>query len=293
MEEKQIHTVQLPEIGRYELTYYISDSPQKTPAKIYPRHVHDSLEILILLQGTCHFSVESELYSMQPRDAIMIRPNEVHNCILTGPTVFQHMCFQLTPANGSVIDDILPLPQGKNRCVTLEEEALARVYEIARQLSGATDRLQQAYLMLEFLYLMKRTTPSHHAQEADVPVVLQRILHDINKNFQKIDRLDYLTETYFISPSTLGRLFHTYLHVTPRQYLETKRLAYSRILLKQGYSVNDAGTASGFVNCSHYIRLFRARFGMTPKQYQCSQPFELLLPPDGDKVLQKARSQTQ
>lgn len=261
MEERRIHTLQLPEMGRYELTYYISDMPQETSPKIYPRHVHDSLEILILLQGTCHFSVESNLYRMQSGDAILIRPNEVHNCILTDSTVFQHMCFQLTPGNSDMMDDILPFPNGKKRCVALEPETLARVYEIAKQLSEASERLQQAYLILEFLFLIKRTAPSLHAQDTEMPPVLQRILRDINENFQKIDRLDYLTETYFISPSTLGRLFRTYLHVTPRQYLETKRLAYSRILLKQGYNVNDTCTASGFSNCSHYIRLFRARLG--------------------------------
>ncbi|MBQ8351618.1 MAG: AraC family transcriptional regulator [Clostridia bacterium] len=286
-------TLQFPATEEFELSFYISERPEENPPRIFPRHMHDAIEILILLRGECSFSVESELYSLRPGNAVIIRPNEAHNCIISSKTLFHHLCFHLTPTKDGAFDEFLSFRAGGAHCVLLSEEDLARTMEIARLLHGSQDRIQQRFLTLEFLWIMQNSRPAENAGVEEVPEVLHRILSDIHENFTKIDRLEYLTETYFISQSTLGRLFRTYLHTTPKQYLETKRLACSRILLKQGYSVYDACTASGFSDYSNYIRLFRRRFGMTPKQYQSSLPFEIALQPYEDKPRSKDRSQDQ
>ena len=67
------------------------------------------------------------------------------------------------------------------------------------------------------------------------------------------------------------RLFKEHLNTTPKTYLESKRLVHSQILLKEGKSVLDACMESGFPDYSNYIRLFKRRFGVTPKQYKDSQ----------------------
>ena len=275
-------TLQFHATEDFELSFYISEEPTENTPRVFPRHIHDSIEILILLQGECSFSVESELYSLKPGNAVIIRQNEAHNCIINNKTLFHPLCFHFTTTQDGTFDNFLAFHIDEAHCVTLGERELARVREIAGILQHSSDQLEQRFLTLEFLWILKNSRPTEHAGIDKVPDVLCRILTDINENFQKIDRLDYLTETYFVSQSTLGRLFRTYLHTTPKQYLETKRLAYSRILLKQGCNVLDACTTAGFSDYSNYIRLFRSRFGMTPKQYQCSQPFEILLPPSAN-----------
>ena len=78
----------------------------------------------------------------------------------------------------------------------------------------------------------------------------------------------YLTKKYNISSSTLNRLFNDNLQTSPKLFLETKRLAHSRKLLREGNSVMDACMKSGFPDYSNYIRLFKKRFNMTPNQYK-------------------------
>ena len=169
------------------------------------------------------------------------------------------------------------------RCMTLAAEAITRLQAIARQLTPERDPLQQLHLIYELLWLLKTGTPTPSTDHRPVPDLLRQILLDIDRHYAQIDRLDYLTEKYFISHSTLGRLFRTHLHTTPKQYLESKRLAQSRILLRQGCSVCDACQMVGFSDYSNYIRLFRSRFGQTPKQYQRSQPFVIALKPYEDR----------
>ena len=98
--------------------------------------------------------------------------------------------------------------------------------------------------------------------------MLKKILSDIDDNFKSIRSLEYFTEKYFISESTLNRLFNTYLHMTPKKYVEAKKLAHSRYLLKSGSTVLSACMESGFSDYSSYIRLFKKRFSITPMQYR-------------------------
>jgi AraC-like DNA-binding protein len=101
-----------------------------------------------------------------------------------------------------------------------------------------------------------------------VPTVLTQILKYINENFKKIQDTYEIVSKFFISKSTLLRLFKKYLSTTPKLYLETKKLAFSRILLKRGESVQDACFLSGFTDYSNYIRLFKNRFNITPGKYK-------------------------
>ena len=103
-----------------------------------------------------------------------------------------------------------------------------------------------------------------------LPNTLKKILNDINKNFAEIPSINYLTDKYFISHSQLCRLFKQYLHTTPKLYLETKRLANAKIMLKNGKTVIEACIESGFPDYSNFIRLFKTSFGMTPNQYKKS-----------------------
>ncbi len=68
--------------------------------------------------------------------------------------------------------------------------------------------------------------------------------------------------------ATLNRYFRTHLHTTPREYIEAKRFAFSLELLKNGASVTAACTEAGFTDCSHFIVLFKKKFGVTPHRYK-------------------------
>ena len=103
---------------------------------------------------------------------------------------------------------------------------------------------------------------------ADVPVIFSEIIRFVKQNFAQIRTVADIAEKFFISPSTLNRYFRTYLHTTPREYVETKKLAHAMELLKGGSGVTEACTEAGFSDCSHFIVLFKKKFGSTPLKYK-------------------------
>lgn len=76
--------------------------------------------------------------------------------------------------------------------------------------------------------------------------------------------------TYF-SYSHLTRLFRQYTGETLSNYLSTLRLNYGAMLLRTtDMSVLSISSSVGYDSLSHFMRMFKKRFNMTPKQYKRS-----------------------
>ena len=260
----------MPDVTGFEASYYFRVEEREYVAYNFPPHMHDALEIYVLLEGDVSFMVEHNLYHLQAGDAIITKPNEIHNCILNTPGAHKHLCLWFSLGNRVLIEDFLQHSFGKDNLIspTPQEKAqLLSLYEKLRISSEKDGKRYEFSLFLQILEILGKNLCRAMSPQ-QMPPELQTILSDINDNFLHIKGLDYFTEKYFISQSTLNRLFRVHLHTTPGLYLEAKRLAHSRLLLKKGKSVLAACMESGFSEPSNYIRLFKKRFGITPGQYR-------------------------
>ena len=267
---KDHYTLTIPQIAGLDVRYYYQNTSQIDDARIFPPHVHDRLEFYVLIEGNASFMVEDHLYSLASGDVIVSRPNEIHNCILNERTVHKHLCFWFDSSSEFLLGDFLTRSEGSGALISPspgEKERLADLYDEICSAGEEERPLKQMYVALEILDILRQNL-SCEQPIVPFPPLLATILEDINGNFPYIRDLRYFTQKYFISQSTLGRMFRRHLQTTPRQYLETKRLAHSRRLLKEGKSVLDACMESGFTDCSHYISLFRRHFSVTPGQYR-------------------------
>lgn len=261
--------VGVPAIDGYEVEYYFSDSSKVQPPRVFPYHLHDQLELYVLLEGDVSFVVESSLYKLSPGDAIIAKPNEMHNCILNTSSVHRHLCLWFDTQSEFLFQHFLSHSFGKDNLIVPSDEAKGELFHLCEQLRATPeeDTHRQFYLTLHLLDIFRRFLTSE-PQAQQMPEVLKSILLDIEESFATIGSGKYFTSKYYISQSTLNRLFRTYLHTTPRRYIEVKRLAHSCVLLKKGSSVQEACMESGFSDYSNYIRLFKRCFHVTPSKYR-------------------------
>lgn len=264
--------MRIPIGGNFEMKYYCQDSSKIDSAHVFPPHIHDTLEFYVLLEGDVSFMVEQTLYKLCAGDIIVSKPNEVHNCILNSDSQHRHMCFWFDPSCDFLFSHFLAHDFGQDNLCSPTAEDGEKILSICRELALLDPEAEKSFaysLAIQFLHYVGRNLCNGGRGEP-LPELLRAILNDIHDNLPKIRSLSYFEEKYFISPSTLNRLFHKHLHTSPKYYLETKRLALSRLFLCQGYSVFEAGELSGFSDYSNYIRLFRTRFGITPLRYRNS-----------------------
>lgn len=271
------YKTQAPITADFYMEYYLNRSEKISAAQVFPPHVHDVLELYILLEGDASFVVEQSLYRLSPGDIVISKPNEMHNCILNTDSTHKHLCFWFDPSCDFLFSDFLAHSFGEGNVCTPTPEDFERIREICLELNrvseGGGDPQTEFHLAVQLLYYIRRNLGDSGHSEV-LPELLQNILVDIHDDLPSINSLSYFTDKYFISASTLSRLFRKYLRTSPKVYLETKRLAHSRILLKRGRSVAEACAEAGFPDYSNFIRLFRTRFGMTPLQYRNAGRYE-------------------
>ncbi|WP_372885164.1 GlxA family transcriptional regulator [Shimia sp.] len=94
---------------------------------------------------------------------------------------------------------------------------------------------------------------------------LAEILALMETNLEEPLRPGDLAATVNISTRQLERLFRRYLSSTPKKYYTDLRLQRAQhLLLQTNLSVTEVAMASGFNAASHFSRLFRQRYGMSP-----------------------------
>ncbi len=79
--------------------------------------------------------------------------------------------------------------------------------------------------------------------------------------------LEELAKNCFMSQSKFTNMFRAMYGKNYLQFFQEHRIKKAAGLLLSGWDIMDAAKAAGFVNQSHFTRIFREYFQMTPKLY--------------------------
>lgn len=102
--------------------------------------------------------------------------------------------------------------------------------------------------------------------------LLCRALDGIYRDWNENLTLTALADRLFLSPSKLSRFLQQHLGMGFSEYLAAVRLGHARAALaRTGCSVTQIALDSGFQSAHSFIRLFKARYHVTPGQYRREQ----------------------
>lgn len=238
--------------------------------KADPLHVHNYLEIFFNVSSDVSFLVNNKLYPVPTGCAIVSCPNDVHVCIYNKSAVHEHFCLWIDADQNSPVFDFFKKPNfspyfGFDDITSKQVSSL--LFSLLSAIEKGGTELEKTALVMQILCFFENGKTANEKQSA-IPETLQNILDDINKNFARIKSVNEVLRSYFVSSATLTRWFRKYLHSSPREYLESVRLSNAMSLLSSGASVTDACIWSGFSDCSHFIVLFKKRYGTTPLKYK-------------------------
>jgi len=74
-----------------------------------------------------------------------------------------------------------------------------------------------------------------------------------------------LSEAFHYSPSYLSRIFHSEKGITINSYLNKVRIEYAVQLLRTtNMTVKEIALRSGYINISHFNRIFKKTVGVAP-----------------------------
>ncbi len=113
---------------------------------------------------------------------------------------------------------------------------------------------------------MADKTAAHYP---DAPPEVRRAINFLEQNFQKPVRIPEVAAFAGRSESHIVKLFQRYVGISPKRYLQQRRLARARELLHvSNLSVSEVGRAVGFASPYHFSRAFHRAVGEPPLAYR-------------------------
>ena len=235
-----------------------------------PLHIHGCLEIFFNLDSDVSFLVNDRLYPVARGEAVVSRPNDVHVCIYHGERRQNYICLWI---DADLTSPLFSFLWGENvsPLLSFSEPRVARLLQLfaalETQYQSDGDGLAASAYLWEILSVFNEGK-TEKRNEAPLPETLRSIIDDMRQNGTQIRTVNDVLAAHYVSSSTLTRWFREYLHTSPREYLESQKLAAAMAMIKEGASVTDACMQAGFSDSSYFIVRFKKKFGETPLQYK-------------------------
>lgn len=262
--------IELPTTHKTIINWSFQHNNIKKDSTSFFGHIHPYYEMYVYLSGNISFAVNNTIYSLRPGDIIFTAPSYYHHCIYHEDCRHEHFCLYF-PNPEPILESTFKLLAQKVYLHYPEEireriiESLMSIYDYSEN----QDMKNQFALVSEVYRLMSLLCTDLLAEDStDHPENLQNILHYIGEHYMDISTIGDLTANFYMSQSTMERLFKKYLNITPYQYLENTRMAGAVRSLLAGKSVSQSALENGYPNCSHFITIFKKYFFVTPGQYQ-------------------------
>ena len=263
----------LPNGGLYAVTEFGRHDINGSLHPTDEAHIHDYCEVYFNVSGNVSFAVENKVYPVNTGDIIISKPNEIHYCIYHSDQIHTCYCFwvKAAPEYSYLLSPFLQRAAGEKNRITLSRGDKERLKALFDRMLACQDVAPMSAANLaavaEILDLIEKNRDNTEPS-VGISARLGEILEYTDKNFKGECSVNTLCEKFFISRSSLYRAFRDELDITPSKYIENRRLSNAKKLLERGESVQSASEKSGFPDYSHFISLFKKRFGITPKKYQ-------------------------
>ena len=232
----------------------------------YPAHMHPYFELYYYKSGDVSFVVGNKLYALSEGDVMFIGPNRYHHAVCDTANPHYHFCvnFYVSDPVISAFFDRLAAKTHLSFPPAVAEELFLLLEKNAR--ASETEDVWMEYSDF-FRLLSLLSLDCEKAVMPGAPGQMTEIMDFIGKNYAEIREVGEIASRFFLSESSLARLFKKHLGETPHGYLESIRFSAACRALCEGKTVTEAAMESGFSDTSYFIMKFRRRYGLTPGKY--------------------------
>ncbi|MFK0375958.1 GlxA family transcriptional regulator [Pandoraea sp. NPDC090278] len=144
------------------------------------------------------------------------------------------------------------------------------LYLVARHCGQAKAHQVVRHMMLQGIRPAKLPQAHFYADLSHiVDIRVRQAAHFIEQRIDNPPTLDAIARYVNVGRRQLERAFHEALGVSPMSFLRSMRLDYGRWQLRHDTrSITDIALECGFSDGAHFSRDFRARFGVSPREFR-------------------------
>ena len=231
-------------------------------------HTHNQFEIYINLSGDVSFLVENNLYEINRGDIIISRPGEEHHCIYKSDAPHEMFWILFDCEQNKELLDFLHEGFWSNH-ISPADNLRQELIDICFLLNEKEPTEEEKIYYFFRIFAILKTSKKALSEQTDLlPYDLKNIIDYIESRICEEISIAEIASNFYISQSALERRFKKVLDMTPLEFIKRRKLTIAARLLQEGKSVLVAGVSVGYNDNSHFIKLFKKYYGITPNLYK-------------------------
>ena len=246
---------------------------KKTIDKMFNAHWHDYFEIKLILSGDGTVVINGEKHTFKKGSLYLIMPANIH--AFTPRNVVE--LYNVTLRESIIFDEsiIHKLSGFSELFFQLNDEEFEQVYYILELLKHENN-CEQEYKdqiiknLLECLLLtLIRKSSDNYISADNYSTVMQIAISYLKMHFRDDITLQGVASLLGFSSGYFSTLFRKNIGSTFVQFLNDLRLEYSKNLLSYDkFAINEICVMSGFKSYSNFLKAFKNKYGVLPKEYR-------------------------
>ena len=256
-------------------------------------HIHSYMETILVTNCNedCIVGDDGKTVSLSPGDIIFIPPNVVHSTVShpTGEKIMTHICvkfstqylYPMEPSASEISCLLLPtafrdefyLFRHGTEDADYLGDLIRRIYRVRTGKSLGWE-LELRGLLCELYCFYLRHCP-RRAEEDPAEIDAQsgklfyQVMTYLQEHFTFSLSMNDVADACGMSYYSFSRFFKKITGRKFSEYLLEMRLHYARKkLLEDGRPVSDIAISCGFEYASYFIRKFKDRYGLTPRDFR-------------------------
>ena len=250
----------------------------------YDFHHHDLYEILYIVSGKVIYLVENKKYTLEAGEMVLISPSVLHKL----QTIVEEPCERIVitfteryaKLNSTKNTDLLKIFKiiDKTKYHKLSfnnafkrkfESILDVMQKIMFEDRYGTDVIYNSSFC-SLLVLINRESESNVSDIHPISFENKLILkagNYIEQNLNKKITVEDIAQHVSLSASRLHHVFKYETGISILKYINKKRLAKAKELLKTGDTIISIYNKCGFQDFTSFFRAFKKEYGITPKEF--------------------------
>ena len=231
-------------------------------------HIHEDWEMLFFLRGDVIYKVEGKSYRLSKGDLVLSKPSVFHNLEPSPNSLYERY---------NVILDGRLLPKSIRRAIPDGIDVFgfagnARMFDLFEKMqsysesfSGEELELIIKNLLIEVVYNLVHNDGYVTGKTSTNPLINKALAY-IEEHLTTVKSIDEICEALFITKSHLHHLFSGALGVTPKQYINTKRLLLAQKHIRRGRRATEVAAEVGYEDYATFFRNYKKYFGYAPSE---------------------------
>jgi len=242
-------------------------------------HFHENVvEICFCIKGEQYYQVENELYKLRGNDILIIPPNTIHSTGFYPEDIGELYWIQISLDINKGLLCNLPFDQSTYLLdnLLLKEKLVFkgnylvknRLKEIELALLSPVSILNQLTLNHQIIELLLLTLKFARKEQSSNTSLRKEIVDAfIEKNKERSIYVDELASLLNLSTAYFKTWFKENVGVSPKNYINRKKIAQAKIDLKQVKNVTHVAYNLGFGSSQYFATIFKKYTGMSPSRY--------------------------